>query len=68
MLSQQERAGSFKEVGKTMLEKTKKVFRIRNTAIRQMLAEALGTFIVMVRRTLCMCMCMCLCVCSQLRQ
>nr|XP_030114579.1 aquaporin-3-like isoform X3 [Taeniopygia guttata] len=44
----QERAGSFKEVGKTMLEKTKKVFRIRNTAIRQMLAEALGTFIVMV--------------------
>ncbi|XP_068032200.1 aquaporin-3-like isoform X2 [Anomalospiza imberbis] len=31
-----------------MLEKTKKVFRIRNTAIREMLAEALGTFIVMV--------------------
>ncbi|NXQ11100.1 AQP3 protein, partial [Peucedramus taeniatus] len=31
-----------------MLEKTKKVFRIHNTTIRQMLAEALGTFILMV--------------------
>ncbi|NWV73739.1 AQP3 protein, partial [Dasyornis broadbenti] len=31
-----------------MLEKTKKVFRIRNTTIRELLAEALGTFILMV--------------------
>ncbi|NWS08126.1 AQP3 protein, partial [Motacilla alba] len=31
-----------------MLEKTKKVFTIRNITIRQMLAEALGTFILMV--------------------
>ncbi|NXR94387.1 AQP3 protein, partial [Hypocryptadius cinnamomeus] len=31
-----------------MLEKTKKVVRIRNTAMRGMLAEALGTFILMV--------------------
>ncbi|XP_041277999.1 aquaporin-7-like [Onychostruthus taczanowskii] len=31
-----------------MLEKTKKAFRIRNTAVRGMLAEALGTFILMV--------------------
>ncbi|KAM4879275.1 aquaporin-7-like [Sylvia borin] len=31
-----------------MLEKTKKLLRIRNSTIREMLAEALGTFILMV--------------------
>ncbi|NXI17580.1 AQP3 protein, partial [Irena cyanogastra] len=31
-----------------MLKKAKKVFRIRNSTIRKMLAEALGTFILMV--------------------
>ncbi|NXD30932.1 AQP7 protein, partial [Spelaeornis formosus] len=31
-----------------MLEKTKKVLRIKNSTIRKMLAEALGTFILMV--------------------
>ncbi|NWH34697.1 AQP3 protein, partial [Chloropsis hardwickii] len=31
-----------------MLEKAKKAFRIRNISIREMLAEALGTFILMV--------------------
>ncbi|XP_030093026.1 aquaporin-3-like isoform X4 [Serinus canaria] len=44
--SQQSR-GCFKK-GRTMLEKTKKVFRINNLTIRQMLAEALGMFILMV--------------------
>ncbi|XP_030093021.1 aquaporin-7-like isoform X2 [Serinus canaria] len=39
--------GCFKK-GRTMLEKTKKVFRINNLTIRQMLAEALGMFILMV--------------------
>ncbi|XP_039574782.1 aquaporin-7-like [Passer montanus] len=43
----QERAGGFKEAGR-MLEKTKKALRIHNTAVRGMLAEALGTFILMV--------------------
>ncbi|XP_033376458.1 aquaporin-7-like [Parus major] len=32
----------------TILEKTRKVFRIRNSTIREMLAEALGMFILMV--------------------
>ncbi|NXC53930.1 AQP3 protein, partial [Aleadryas rufinucha] len=31
-----------------MLEKTKKVFKIRNSTMRELLAEALGTFILMV--------------------
>ncbi|TRZ21055.1 hypothetical protein HGM15179_006076 [Zosterops borbonicus] len=35
-------------MGKMMLEKTKKLFRIRNSTVREMLAEALGTFILMV--------------------
>ncbi|XP_064259077.1 aquaporin-3-like isoform X6 [Passer domesticus] len=43
----QERAGGFKEAER-MLEKTKKALRIHNTAVRGMLAEALGTFILMV--------------------
>lgn len=43
-----------------MLEKTKKLFRIRNSTVREMLAEALGTFILMVRRSLCMCVCVCM--------
>ncbi|CAN8219929.1 unnamed protein product [Coccothraustes coccothraustes] len=44
----QERAGCFQKAGRTMLEKTKKVFRTNNITIRQMLAEALGMFILMV--------------------
>ncbi|XP_059692700.1 aquaporin-7-like isoform X1 [Haemorhous mexicanus] len=44
----QESTGFFKKAGRTMLEKTKKVFRINNLTIRQMLAEALGMFILMV--------------------
>uniref|UniRef100_A0A8C9NSV1 Aquaporin-7-like n=1 Tax=Serinus canaria TaxID=9135 RepID=A0A8C9NSV1_SERCA len=43
----QQSRGCFKK-GRTMLEKTKKVFRINNLTIRQMLAEALGMFILMV--------------------
>lgn len=41
------------------MQKTKKVFKIRNSTMREMLAEALGTFIFMVRRSLCMCVCVC---------
>lgn len=48
MSSQQVRKDSFKNAGKTMLEKAKKVLRIRNSTTRKMLAEALGTFIVMI--------------------
>ncbi|XP_068857163.1 aquaporin-3-like isoform X3 [Aphelocoma coerulescens] len=36
------------EVGRTMLEKTKKAIKIRNCTMRELLAEALGTFILMV--------------------
>lgn len=49
MLSQQEDKDSTKE-SKTMLENIKKMLRIRSSTIREMLAEALGTFILMVRR------------------
>lgn len=58
MLSQQESKGSFKE-GKTMLENIKEMIRIHNCTIRKMLAEALGMFILMVRRNLCVCVCVC---------
>lgn len=60
MLSQQEPEVSREETRKIMLEKAKKLLRIRNSTIRKMLAEALGTFILMVRRSLCTCMCRCL--------
>ncbi|KAI1240252.1 Aquaporin-3, partial [Lamprotornis superbus] len=43
-----EHKDSIKESQKTMLEKIKNVLRIRNSTIREMLAEALGTFILMV--------------------
>ncbi|XP_017602122.1 PREDICTED: aquaporin-7 isoform X2 [Corvus brachyrhynchos] len=44
----QEQRVSFMEVGRTMLEKTKKAIKIRNCTMRELLAEALGTFILMV--------------------
>ncbi|XP_030825332.1 aquaporin-7-like [Camarhynchus parvulus] len=46
--SQERRGRRVKQAGKTMLEKTKKVLKTNSITIRQMLAEALGTFILMV--------------------
>lgn len=46
----------------TMLEKIRKALTIRSVTVREMLAEALGMFVVMVRRRwaqLCVCVCVC---------
>lgn len=49
-----------------MMEKIQKALTIRSVIIREMLAEALGMYILMVRKGWAqMCMCMCVCVCRE---
>lgn len=61
MLSQQDLLyGCRLEPESKMLEKIQKMLTIRSNSVRELLAEALGMYILMVRR-----MCAQMCVCEQ---